>query len=213
MKTNTLETAGKVQRKLDRVERGGRAAWRLTATRVYDTGLEDAWDALTNAERIPRWFLPISGDLKVGGRYQFKGNAGGVIERCERPRLVGVTWEMHGDVSWVTVTLAERSGKTELTLEHVAHVPDAIFDQYGPGGVGVGWDLALMGLGEHFATAAAVDPKEAEQWVLSPAGRAYVDACSTAWGEASAAAGTDAQRAKDAAARVSEFYSPQSKPA
>lgn len=212
MKTNTLETVGKVRRKLQKIERGGRPAWRLTATRVYDTGIEDAWDALTNAERIPRWFLPISGELKLGGRYQFTGNAGGVIERCEPPRLVAVTWEMHGDVSWVTVSLAAQGEKAELTLEHVAHVPEMIFDQYGPGGVGVGWDLGLMGLGEHFATAAPVDHEQAEQWVASAEGRRYVEACSTAWGEASSAAGTDAQKAKDAAARVADFYSPQSKP-
>jgi len=213
MKTNTLESVGKVRRTLDQVDRGGRAAWRLTATRVYDTGIDDAWDALTNPERIPRWFLPISGELKLGGRYQFKGNAGGVIERCEPPSLVAVTWEMHGDVSWVTVSLAERSGKTELTLEHVAHVPETIFDQYGPGGVGVGWDLGLMGLGEHFATAAPVAHEQAERWVASPEGRVYVEACSSAWGDASIAAGTDPRKAKDAAARVAEFYSPQPKPA
>lgn len=212
MKTNTLESVGKIRRKLERIERGGRAAWRLTATRVYDTGIDDAWDALTNPERIPRWFLPISGDLKIGGRYQFKGNAGGVVERCEPPRLVAVTWEMHGDVSWVTVSLVEESGKTALTLEHVAHVPDVIFDQYGPGGVGVGWDLGLMGLGEHVATRAAVDSEAGQRWVLSPEGRVYVEACSTAWGEASIAAGTDAQKARDAAARVTDFYSPRSNP-
>ena len=44
------------------------------------------WDACTNAERIPRWFLPVSGDLRLGGRYQLEGNAGGTIERCDPPR-------------------------------------------------------------------------------------------------------------------------------
>jgi uncharacterized protein YndB with AHSA1/START domain len=41
--------------------------------RVYDTTVEDLWDALTNPERLPRWFLPVSGDLRLGGRYQFEG--------------------------------------------------------------------------------------------------------------------------------------------
>ena len=36
-------------------------------------------DALTDPERIGRWFLPISGDFRLGGRYQFEGNAGGKI--------------------------------------------------------------------------------------------------------------------------------------
>ena len=53
--------------------------------RTYDAPIEDVWDALTNPERISRWFLPISGDYRVGGRYQFEGNAGGEIVSCERP--------------------------------------------------------------------------------------------------------------------------------
>lgn len=207
MKFDT-RTVGKVTRKLEPVERGGRKAWRLSATRLYDTDIDDAWDALTNPERIPRWFLPISGDLKVGGRYQFTGNAGGVIERCEPPRLVAVTWEMHGDVSWVSVALEAQGRATRLTLEHVAHVPDALFDQFGPGGVGVGWDLGLIGLGEHFRTGASLDPKEAEKWTLSPEGRIVVEASSNAWADASIAAGTDAAQAKASANRVSDFYSP-----
>ena len=209
MKFDEPGPAAKVTRKLDRISRGDREAWRLTAIRIYDTGIDDAWDALTNPERIPRWFLPISGDLHVGGRYQFKGNAGGVIERCEPPRLLAVTWEMHGDVSWVSVQLEAQDNCTRLTLEHVAHVPDALFDQFGPGGVGVGWDLGLMGLGLHFQTGQAADPGEAEKWTLSAAGRAFVTASSTAWAEASIAAGTDATKASQAASRVTDFYSPR----
>ena len=43
------------------------------------------WDACTDPERIGRWFLPVSGDLRLGGRYQLEGNAGGEILRCEPP--------------------------------------------------------------------------------------------------------------------------------
>ena len=201
---------GKVTRKLDKVERNGRSAWRLTATRIYETSVDDAWDALTNPERIPRWFLPISGELHPRGRYQFEGNAGGVVERCDPPARLAVTWEMHGDVSWVEVTLSEAgAGQTRFELVHVAHVPEAIFDQYGPGGVGIGWDLALVGMEKHFATKAAVDPKAAEAWVQSTAGRVYVEACSAAWADASIGAGTDPEKAEAAAAQVSDFYSPQ----
>jgi len=200
---------GKVSRKLEKTERGGREAWRLTAARVYETTIEDAWDALTNPARIPRWFLPISGDLKVGGRYQFEGNAGGSIERCEPPRLVALTWEMHGEVSWVTVSLEERDGNTRLALEHVAHVPEVLFDEFGPGGVGIGWDLALMGLGLHFESGAPRDPREAEKWAATAEGRSFVEGSSSAWAEASIAAGTDTRKAREAASRVTELYSPR----
>jgi uncharacterized protein YndB with AHSA1/START domain len=211
MNTEDPATFGKLKRKMDKVNRDGREAWRLTCVRLYETEVDDAWDALTNPERIPRWFLPISGDLKLGGRFQFKGNAGGVIETCDAPRTLGVTWEMHGGTSWVTVTLESQNGNTVFTLEHVAHVPEDLFDQFGPGAVGVGWDLALLkGLAIHFETNAPVDPDAAELWVLSPEGRTFVEGCSQGWAEASIRAGTERAQAEAAAKRVTDFYSPPS---
>ncbi|WP_308168107.1 hypothetical protein [Nonomuraea sp. NEAU-A123] len=44
------------------------------------------WDACTSAEHIPRWFLPIEGDLRAGGCYRLEGNAGGEVLACEPPR-------------------------------------------------------------------------------------------------------------------------------
>jgi uncharacterized protein YndB with AHSA1/START domain len=49
----------------------------VTITQVYAAPVEDVWDACTNPARIPRWFLPVSGELRLGGRYQLEGNAGG----------------------------------------------------------------------------------------------------------------------------------------
>ena len=66
--------------------------------RTYDAPIEDVWDALTNPERIGRWFLPISGDYRLGGRYQFEGNAGGEILDCERPHRLRVSW-VYGEVT------------------------------------------------------------------------------------------------------------------
>ncbi len=57
----------------------------VTLSRRYDAALEEVWDACTNPERIPRWFLPVSGDLRLGGHYQLQCNAGGTIERCDPP--------------------------------------------------------------------------------------------------------------------------------
>ena len=113
----------------------------LTISRVYDTPPEDLWDACTNPERISRWFLPISGDLRPGGRYEFQGNASGTIERCDPPHSVNATWEYGGQISWVELRLTpEPDGGTRLALEHIAHVEDEFWDQFGPGAVGVGWD-------------------------------------------------------------------------
>ena len=66
--------------------------------RTYDASMEEVWDALTDPERIGRWFLPISGDYRLGGRYQFEGNAGGEILACERPRRLRASW-VYGEVS------------------------------------------------------------------------------------------------------------------
>jgi hypothetical protein len=53
--------------------RSRRGGARRHVSQSYDTDQDDLWDAVTNIERIPRWFLPISGDLKVGGSYQLEG--------------------------------------------------------------------------------------------------------------------------------------------
>src|SRR6266513_248978 len=75
----------------------------VTISQAYRADLEDVWDACTNPERIPRWFLPVSGELKLGGRYQLEGNAGGTVERCEPPHGFAATWEYGGEVSWIEV--------------------------------------------------------------------------------------------------------------
>lgn len=51
----------------------------VSLTRTYDADVDDVWDALTNPERLPRWFSPVTGDFRVGGAYQIEGNAGGQI--------------------------------------------------------------------------------------------------------------------------------------
>jgi uncharacterized protein YndB with AHSA1/START domain len=190
----------------DRVLEAGTARV-LTASQVYDAQLEELWNACTSAERIPRWFLPISGDLRVGGRYQLEGNASGTIERCDPPRSFAATWEYGGEVTWIEVRLEpEGDGRARFTLEHVAHVDDDRWLQYGPGAVGVGWDLALMGLGLHLATGVANDPVESAAWMRSPEGVEFITRSSRLWADASIATGTDAIDARAAQERTTAFY-------
>jgi uncharacterized protein YndB with AHSA1/START domain len=213
MKIDIAATLGAVSREVGSREHEGRPARVLVAARTYDTGIEDLWDALTNAERIPRWFLPVSGDLRLGGRYQLEGNAGGEITACEPPRHLAVTWEYGGQASWVTVRLAaEGADRTRLELEHVAHVDDKFWDQFGPGAVGVGWELALMGLGKHLETGAALDRQAGMAWPTTPDGKVFVRGSSEGWGRASIAAGTDPAAAQASAARTTAFYTGESAP-
>lgn len=180
----------------------------MTVSRVYPTDQEDLWDACTNPERIPRWFLPVSGDLEVGGRYSLEGNADGTVEECDPPNRFAATWEFGGEVSWIEVRVTEEGpGHARFTLEHVAHVSDERWAQFGPGATGVGWDLALLGLALHLESGSEpADPQEFMAWSTSEDGRRFVDESSTAWMEASVAAGTDREEAEAAAGRTTAFY-------
>jgi uncharacterized protein YndB with AHSA1/START domain len=86
-------------------------------------------------ERIPRWFLPVSGELRAGGRYQLEGNAGGTIERCDPPTGFSATWEFGGSVSWIEVRLTVTgNGGTRLELEHVGSRATAAYTGAGEEG-------------------------------------------------------------------------------
>jgi uncharacterized protein YndB with AHSA1/START domain len=203
---NSISLAGETTRAVSRREHEGRTANVVAINRTYATDAEDLWDALTNAERIPRWFLPITGDLRLGGRYQLEGNAGGTVTACDPPHAFSLTWEFGGAVSWVTVQLRrEGSDRTLLTLEHIAH-PDDHWAKYGPGATGVGWDGALMGLGEHVSGKPRLEPAQAAEWMASAEGKAFFTASSEAWVAAAIAAGTPEDEARAAGARTTAAY-------
>ncbi len=199
------EHLGAVERTVSSLERDGKPARAVTVARSYKTAVEDVWDAVTNGERIPRWFLPISGELKLGGHYQLEGNAGGVITACERPSYLALTWEFGGDVSWVDVRISDDgAGQARLTLTHTAHLSEH-WSEYGPGATGVGWELGLMGLTLHLAQPSAPRPDEAA-FFASSAGKAFIAGSSEGWGQASVVAGTDTEAALAAASRTTAFY-------
>ncbi len=180
------------------------------AVRTYDTTVEDLWEALTTPERLVRWFLPVEGELKLGGRYQLKGNAGGTITRCDAPEALDLTWEFAGGVSWVRVRLAPEGKKARLTLEHIAHT-DAIgkehLEKYGPGATGVGWDLALHGLWHHLTKGGqTLDAAAFQAWPQSTEGKAFIRARGEAWAEAYIASGAEPERARAQAERTIAFY-------
>lgn len=208
MHIDAITKAGLVTRAVDTVDRDGKPAKLVTAGRTYATSIDDLWDAVTNIERIPRWFLPITGDLRPGGRYQLEGNAEGEVLECDPPRRFEITWEYGGEISWVTVELTGDPGTDEahLELQHLAHVPDDMWHQYGPGAVGIGWDLGLMGLDLHLTSGEDVDPEQVRNWESTPDARAFIAESSTAWAEASIAGGNDPEAARASAERATSFY-------
>lgn len=179
-----------------------------TMSQVYDTDAEDLWEAVTSAERIPRWFMPITGDLREGGSYQLEGNANGTISRCERPHGFAATWEYNGEVSWIEVRLtAEGDGRTRFELEHVAHVAAEFWDRFGPSATGLGWDLGMLGLAGHLTDpAAAIRPEDGPAWMMSPEGKEFMRLSVDAWAQLAVAGGEDPEQARAAADRTYAAY-------
>ncbi len=198
-----------VNRSVSSPERNGQSARAITLSRTYPTTLEDLWDAVTNGDRIPRWFLPVSGDLNPGGRYQLEGNAGGVITACERLSHFALTWEFAGDVSWVKVSVSDDADtQARLTLTHTALLSEH-WDEYGPGATGVGWEMGLMGLAIHIAQPDEPMPDEAA-FATSTEGRAFIAGSSEGWAQAAVAAGEEPGAAREAAMRTTVFYTGES---
>jgi uncharacterized protein YndB with AHSA1/START domain len=190
----------------DRTLEGGEARV-LTISRVYDTTLEDLWEACTTAERIPRWMLPITGDLRVGGRYQLEGNAGGEVLTCDAPNSFTATWEFGGGVTWIEVRLtSEGAERTRFELSHIAPI-DPHWDEFGPGAVGIGWELTFAGLALHLGSGGAqVDPEEFMAWSATEDGLRLMTLSGEAWREADIAGGADPATARAASDRAIQAY-------
>ena len=179
----------------------------VSLLRTFDAPITDVWDALTSAERISHWFLPVTGDLKTGGTYQLEGNAGGRILLCKAPNRLKLTWAFgenitKKDISEVEVELSESDGGTVLTLEHAAAVDPVMWDQFGPGAVGVGWDAALFALAEYLRG----HELDAVAWQESPESRELSTLSSRAWGEAYRAAGAEDATVTAVVEATTKFY-------
>lgn len=186
-----------------------------TLVQSYPSGIDDVWDAVTSAERISRWFLPVSGELRPGGRYQFEGNAGGAILECTPPAdgaaSYRATWEMGGGVTWLTVRCsADGPDRTTVELEHTARagdIPPGMWETFGPGATGVGWDGGMLGLALHLgAVEGSLAPEEAAAWAVTDEGKTFYRAAADAWAVAHVAAGADSETAQRAADATYGFY-------
>lgn len=188
-------------------ERDGQPSRLLIVGRTFDAPVGDLWDAITSAERIPQWFLPITGDLRVGGRYQLAGHAGGEILACEPMRRFAATWEFDGDVSWVEVRVSAVDGGHHVELEHAAR-PNPEWDErgFGPGAVGIGWEMMLLGLALHLSSGAPLDPEEVGAWQVSDGAKDFMRASNDGWCAADIASGTPADAARAAADRTIAAY-------
>lgn len=180
----------------------------VTLSQSYGTDPADLWDAVTNIERIPRWFLPISGDLTVGGGYQLEGHANGTVLTCDPPRNFTATWEYGGHISWIDVSISsEGPDRARLELEHIAQVDDdENWREFGPGAVGIGWDSMVLGLAIHLSTGESIDPSFGQQWTGTADGRRFLTLSGEEWYTANVALGTDPATARRMADRCLAAY-------
>jgi len=78
---DTTDQIDAIHREVERRSVDGDEVVSVLLRRAYGASVQDVWSAVTDPERIARWFMPVSGDLREGGDFQLQGNAGGRILR------------------------------------------------------------------------------------------------------------------------------------
>jgi uncharacterized protein YndB with AHSA1/START domain len=111
----TTETIG-TMRALD-AERGA-----IRVEELYDTHIDDLWEACTAPERLARWIAEVTGDLRVGGSLHaaFTSSWTGTvrIEVCEAPRHLLLTSEPETEgEAQIEAWLSEAGERTRLVVE------------------------------------------------------------------------------------------------
>ncbi|WP_239003570.1 SRPBCC family protein [Nocardia panacis] len=198
-----LQQVKTTQRSAEITGAGADRQWTISLTKVFDSPIDDVWDAITNPQRIPRWFLPISGNLEVEGRFQLENNAGGTIEKCDPPKHFVATWEYGDRVSRIDVSLsADSDSTTRVRLRHSGALDEARWAEFGPADAGIGWDLALVGLAQHLTSATG----EVDNLMGTELSLRMIEVSGDGWREANIGAGTDKAAAAAAAERTRAFY-------
>jgi uncharacterized protein YndB with AHSA1/START domain len=119
--------------------------------RRYDAPVEDVWSACTDPERLARWFVPVSGDLRQGGSFSLSFGVYGEVLRCQPPRLLTLSWAYEDmPVDEVELRLAaDGDGATLVEVEHATVTTTVEFDGRlvdAFGNMGSGWEPLLAAL-------------------------------------------------------------------
>jgi uncharacterized protein YndB with AHSA1/START domain len=126
----------------------------------YDTDIDDLWSAITDPDRLARWFGEVDGELSQRGEFRLRiadaGERTGQVETCEPPqRLVVTTRETDEsyrkgqgvppfDAVW-EITLTADGDRTILVLE-VKGMPLDKIAFYG-----AGWQIHAENLAAYLA--------------------------------------------------------------
>jgi uncharacterized protein YndB with AHSA1/START domain len=135
--------------------------WPLDATRgavrvedVYDTGIDDLWEACTSPERLARWIAKVSGDLRPGGSieavFTSTWSGPGRIDVCERPHHLLLTMQPGTeDETELEAWLTAEGAATRLVVEERGLPGDKLHFH------GSGWQAHLEDLARSLAAGPA----------------------------------------------------------
>jgi uncharacterized protein YndB with AHSA1/START domain len=193
-------TPGDTQREVGRKRIAAGDARTVVIRRRYAAPVEDVWDACTRPDRLDRWFLVVSGDLRPGGTFRLEGNAGGEIRRCEPPRLLALTW-VYGDrpVDEVELRLSPGpDGDTILEIEHATVSVEVEWEgrmvDVIPG-VGGGWEVPLVHLLPRYLAGELPDAPAADWFEFTPEIMGIEARATEVWADAAQRAGAAARPA------------------
>jgi uncharacterized protein YndB with AHSA1/START domain len=127
----------------------------VRAEDVYDTTIDDLWEACTAPERLARWIAEVDGDLRVGGTvnatFTSSWTGPGRIEICDRPHHLLLTMEPGTDDETVLEAwLTEEGDGTRLVVEERGLPLDRLHFH------GAGWQAHLEDLGRSIAGESSV---------------------------------------------------------
>jgi uncharacterized protein YndB with AHSA1/START domain len=120
----------------------------IQARREYPASPADVWAALTDPERLSRWFGETKGELREHGEWTVtfdNGSARGTVRECVPPERFATSWHWDHEpadrpAAEVTVTLTPNGEGTSLALEHTG------VDAASATGQAAGWYAHLEGL-------------------------------------------------------------------
>lgn len=127
---------------LGRVERDT-DGMRLEFIRTFDTDIDDVWSALTESDRLARWFGSWTGD-PTSGQVDVVMTAEGdttpqrvTIIECDAPNQLIVEVPGPDGVWRLSVVLSARDGATTMVFTH------RLAEPYDASSVGPGWHFYL----------------------------------------------------------------------
>lgn len=134
----------------------------VSLRRTFAVSIDELWSALTEPERVRRWFSPAKIEPRVGGRIEMEGYDGssmmeGMIRVFDPPRVFEYDWVSRHQTSIVRYELEPDGAGTRLTLTE-QRLTDVATERRT-----AGWHLHVERLDAYLETGADQPPSE-QRW-------------------------------------------------